>query len=245
MKFTIITPCYNAEKYIGDNIKSVINNGYDNFEHIIVDDKSADESIERIMEFKDDRIKLIIHHHNLKQAIARNTAIKESTGDWIIPLDADDMMIPDAIHNRLARIKEYPDYECFYGYALKIKGNVSYEQAIQDMNKLDRHPSRLHSQGMCYKKTVFEKFGLYYDLPTKEDKELNYRLGIHDFSPFDKKIFSRRVHNNLAFYRRHSESTHKIRVADKKEDKTIVKLFNKRIEQLKKEGITKENTPQL
>lgn len=92
-KISIITPAYNAEKYIERCIKSVLNQTYSNIEHIIVDDGSTDKTAEicDLYQKKYESIK-IIHKKNEGVSKARNTAILEAKGDFILFADADDWL---------------------------------------------------------------------------------------------------------------------------------------------------------
>ena len=242
---SVITPCYNHAQFIGECIKSVQAQTYEKYEHIIVNDGSTDNSEEVIKSFDDSRIKLINHDKNLKLYAARNTAVRASKGYLVVPIDADDMLLPESLEDRAEFMYKDTSLDGSFGYALKIHDDATYEDAIRGMGSLKRHPSRLHAQGMCFRRDVFERFGLYYDCYSKEDKEMVYRLGVHDKSPFPKIVNFRRIHKNLAFYRRHPLSMHKLRIADKKFDKEIRKKFKNRVKQLKAEGITKENTEWL
>jgi len=100
---SIITPSYNSDKFISKTIESVINQTYDNWEMIIVDDCSPDNSNEIIEEYikQDNRIKLIKLDKNSGPAVARNTAIKKAKGRYIAFLDADDLWLPDKLEKQL------------------------------------------------------------------------------------------------------------------------------------------------
>src|SRR5574344_1001323 len=89
---SIITPSYNSEKYISKTIDSVLFQTYQNWEMIVVDDVSPDNSNKKIEEYckKDNRINLIKLEQNSGAAVARNRAIKEAKGRYIAFLDADD-----------------------------------------------------------------------------------------------------------------------------------------------------------
>ena len=90
---SIITPSYKSEKFIFKTIDSVLSQTYKNWEMIIVDDVSPDNSNEIIEEYckKDERIKLIKLEKNSGPAVARNRAIEEANGKYIAFLDADDL----------------------------------------------------------------------------------------------------------------------------------------------------------
>jgi teichuronic acid biosynthesis glycosyltransferase TuaG len=100
---SIITPNYNSEKFITDTIESVINQTYENWELIIVDDYSTDNSLHIIKQFveKDARITLIKLSKNSGPAIARNMGIKTSKGNYIAFLDSDDSWFVNKLEKHL------------------------------------------------------------------------------------------------------------------------------------------------
>jgi glycosyltransferase involved in cell wall biosynthesis len=100
---SIITPSYNSEKFIKDTIGSVLSQTYKNWEMIIVDDVSLDNSNEIIEEYckKDSRIKLIKLAKNSGPAVARNRAIQEAKGRYIAFLDADDLWMSEKLEKQI------------------------------------------------------------------------------------------------------------------------------------------------
>ena len=102
-KFTIITPSYNSEQYIDETIKSVISQTYQNWELIIIDDDSSDNSVRIIENYvkKDNRIILIKLSNNRGPAIARNTGITLAKGRYIAFLDSDDIWLPEKLSKQL------------------------------------------------------------------------------------------------------------------------------------------------
>lgn len=100
---SIITPNWNCERFISDTINSVQNQTYKNWEMIIVDDCSTDES-ERIVKLllaEDSRIKFFCNEKNSGAAISRNYALREAKGKWIAFLDSDDLWMPDKLERQL------------------------------------------------------------------------------------------------------------------------------------------------
>jgi glycosyltransferase involved in cell wall biosynthesis len=100
---SIITPNWNCAKFVRDTIKSVQNQTYTNWEMIIVDDCSTDESETIIKSFliEDNRIKFIRNEKNSGAAISRNYALREAKGKWIAFLDSDDLWTPDKLEKQL------------------------------------------------------------------------------------------------------------------------------------------------
>ena len=91
-KVSIIIPVYNAEKFIGKTIESVLNQTYKNWEMLIFNDKSKDNSLKIIKKYseKDERIKVVDSKENVGVVAARNKLIEIATGEFIAFLDADD-----------------------------------------------------------------------------------------------------------------------------------------------------------
>ena len=104
---SVITPCYNGAKYIGETIESVLSQTYKDWEMIIVDDGSYDNSAEIIAGYaeKDSRVKYI-KQKNAGSAAARNTGIKTAEGQYIALLDADDLWDRGFLSEQIAFMKE-------------------------------------------------------------------------------------------------------------------------------------------
>lgn len=104
---SIITPAYNAEKFIGETIESVLNQTYQNWEMLIIDDGSKDKTEDVVMQYveKDSKIKLI-KQKNAGSGAARNNGIREAEGNYICLLDADDTWNYNFLDEQIKLIKE-------------------------------------------------------------------------------------------------------------------------------------------
>lgn len=110
-KFSIIVPVYNGELTIEKCINSVLNQNYDYFEIVIVNDGSSDNTLKVLEKYKDNKNIKIINKLNSGVSDARNKGIKTSSFDWILFLDSDDWIEPDSLVNLNKLINEYnPDY---------------------------------------------------------------------------------------------------------------------------------------
>jgi len=107
MKFSVIIPLYNKEKYITKTLNSVLSQTYRDFELIIINDGSSDKSIEKVREFKDSRIK-IFSQNNKGVAAARNLGVNKSKGNYILFIDADDFWEKYCIAEFNKMIKRFP-----------------------------------------------------------------------------------------------------------------------------------------
>lgn len=109
---SIIIPAYNSGKYLDETIKSAIAQTWPNKEIIIVDDGSADKSLEIAKKYQNDHVK-VFGQANKGASAARNRGIKEAKGDYIQFLDADDLLAPDKIEKQLNAIGNDPNTMAF------------------------------------------------------------------------------------------------------------------------------------
>lgn len=109
MEITIITASYNYEKYIKETIESIIAQTYTDWELIVIDDCSTDNSVEVIKSFKDSRIKLVVNEENLGLAKTLEKAVKMAKGDWIAFLESDDLWTKNYLEEKIKIIEKYPN----------------------------------------------------------------------------------------------------------------------------------------
>ncbi len=127
---SIITPSYNCAVYIAETIESVLKQTYSNWEMIITDDCSTDNSRDVIKGFtlQDQRIKLVVQNENQGAAMARNKSIELAQGEYIAFLDSDDLWSTDKLEKQL---KFMQDKDVVFSY-------TSYEQIDEKGNKLNK-----------------------------------------------------------------------------------------------------------
>lgn len=120
---SIIMPSYNTGAYIKKTIQSVINQSYQNWELIIVDDCSTDNTDEAVLPFLNDRrIRYIKNEVNSGAAISRNRALMEAKGKWIAFLDSDDLWVPEKLEKQI-HFMETNNYAFTYtDYMIQLNG---------------------------------------------------------------------------------------------------------------------------
>lgn len=134
---SIITPSYNSEKFISETINSIINQTYTNWELLITDDLSTDNTIE-IVEFyvkNDSRIKLFKLEKNSGAAIARNNSINNSKGRYIAFLDSDDLWLKNKLELQIEFMRKN-GYALTYTSYEKFKNRKTFISNIYSLNKL-------------------------------------------------------------------------------------------------------------
>tara|TARA_B100000787_G_scaffold150489_1_gene123062 strand:- start:284 stop:1039 length:756 start_codon:yes stop_codon:yes gene_type:complete len=136
---SIITPCYNSNDFISETIDSVINQSYKNWELLIIDDCSTDNSVEIIQKYleKDSRIKLFINNKNSGAAVSRNFGLLKSSGRFISFIDSDDLWEPLKLE---IQINFMLDNNCpisFTNYKLIDEKGVSLNKTIKVVKEID------------------------------------------------------------------------------------------------------------
>lgn len=125
---SIITPTYNCAEYIKETIKSVLNQTYQNWEMIIVDDASKDNTEEVVKSIQDERIKYIKLLENSGAAVARNVAMNNAKGKYMAFLDSDDIWEKNKLEKQINFMKEN-------NYNITC---TSYKKISEDGNELNK-----------------------------------------------------------------------------------------------------------
>lgn len=198
MRFSVIIPLYNKEKFIKKTIQSVLNQSYKEFELIIVNDGSTDNSLAEAQSIKDSRIR-IIDKQNGGVSSARNRGMEESANDWITFLDADDIMYPDALSTYKDLHENYPEINVLIAATDSSKKKylstgktyvVSNYYKANIYSELRTSSYLLCSDCICINKECYKTIG-GYTLKYKhgEDLEYWYRLSKkYQFAKMEKAI---------------------------------------------------------
>ena len=135
---SIIMPSYNTGKFIKETINSVINQTYNNWELIIVDDCSTDNTDDVVKTIKDNRIKYIKNKENSGAAISRNVALREAKGRWIAFLDSDDLWKKDKLERQIKFMEKNNYYFSYTNYVEIDENSNSNGKKITGPKKITR-----------------------------------------------------------------------------------------------------------
>lgn len=137
---SIIMPSYNTAKFISETITSVLAQTYTNWELIIVDDCSTDDTDAVIRPYlADDRIRYIKNEKNSGAAVSRNRALREAKGKWIAFLDSDDLWLPEKLEKQIAFMEKN---NCRFSYTNYIEideNSVPNGRSVTGPKKITRH----------------------------------------------------------------------------------------------------------
>ena len=138
---SIIMPSYNAARFIGESINSVLLQTYSNWELLIVDDCSKDNSVEVVRKFAniDKRVVVFSLEKNVGAAAARNVAIEHAQGQYIAFLDSDDVWDEYKLEKQLAFMKQYSYVFTFSNYYVMEENGKKTENIVKVPSSLSYH----------------------------------------------------------------------------------------------------------
>ncbi|MGC4100699.1 glycosyltransferase family 2 protein [Ferruginibacter sp.] len=164
---TVLMPAYNAAKYIGEAISSVLQQSFGDFELLIINDGSADNTVEVINSFTDERIR-IIHQTNQGVAAALNIGLLNAKAELIARFDADDICLPDRLEKQLEFFLSHPAHVLVGSDAdyVDMNGAFIYRQpfAAYDDESIRQLPASVcpfSHVTVLYKKEAAIKAGMY------------------------------------------------------------------------------------
>ena len=177
---SVLLPTYNNSKYVFPAVTSIINQTYKDFEFLIIDDGSTDNTVEIIKSFSDSRIRLICRDKNRGLGDTLNEGLKLSRYPLVARMDGDDISTPDRFERQLEYLNKNPEVDILSSkYAVLIGNKIRYivdtaESHNKIKERLALHSDIIHS-GLIYKKDKILRYGGYKNIPI-EDFELWLRL---------------------------------------------------------------------
>lgn len=203
--FSVVISVYNKADYIENTLKSVVNQSFDDFEVIVVNDGSSDNSLEIINSINDDRIS-VITTENLGASMARNKGIEESNSDFIALLDGDDYWDKDYLKTIYDAISIFPNQKVFsVAIAQKYKNkivpvNYSFNQTetfrIHNFFESSKKYSLLSSSSVVFHKAIIKQTGKFDpNIVSGQDTDLWIRFGLHYDIVFINKQLVTYTHN--------------------------------------------------
>lgn len=205
--FSIIIPVYNRESIIKATIESIISQSYNNWELIIIDDGSTDDTKSSVLEYSinDKRIKYI-YQNNAERSVARNNGIKHALGNWICFLDSDDAFKKNHLESIYKRIKVNQDRKkniSFYVTGQETINTITGEKTILNNKVPKKDKPFFFANGsivpgrVCISKKVLKKHKFDESIVIVEDADLLFRLSCHYQCEYiDEPTFTYYVHDN-------------------------------------------------
>jgi glycosyltransferase involved in cell wall biosynthesis len=182
-KLSIIMPVYNSEDYIIEAVNSMLNQTFTDFELIIINDGSTDNSLKIIESFKDNRIKIINNDKNLKLIRTLNKGLEASSGRYIARMDADDISHKKRLETQVNYLDEFKE-TAVLGTSVKVIGNKSAYTRPFSLKEYDDIKSYLYVNNcIVHPTTMFrsylvKEYGFEYSMeyPHAEDYDFFLRI---------------------------------------------------------------------
>ncbi len=222
-KVSIITPCFNREKFIAETLDCIQKMDYPNWECIVVDDGSTDNSGKIIQEFvlKDNRFKYF-YHANCGISITKNTAVANSNGKYIFPLDSDDLISPYYIKEAVEIMENNPNVKVVYANGAYF-GDKKKKWRLKDYTFNDLLISNCIHNSALFRRIDFDKCGGYDPaLVINED----WDLWISILKTGGEVV---KIKKEYFFYRKHGES---IIMKHSRQDTETLKTIHKKHKEL-------------
>lgn len=123
---SVIMPTYNCGRFIAESIRSVLSQTYTEWELLIVDDCSTDETESIVSSYKDERIRYMRNERNMGAALTRNRALREAAGRYIAFLDSDDLWLPEKLEKQIAFMQQK-------GYAFTYHNYIEIDEQTRPL----------------------------------------------------------------------------------------------------------------
>lgn len=203
-KVSLIMPLYNAEEYVESAIESILNQTYQNFELILIDDVSTDATMQKVSRFSDSRINILHNDKNRGIAYSRNRGLEVAQGEYIALMDDDDISLPERFEKQVSYLNEHPEID-FLGGRYQIiseQGQVLHEPSIAYKNPL-------YIKALFLFQDIFSNGEMMFRKETVKSHDIRYadnQYGMEDFkfwiecskvgcfTTMEDVIFQHRVH---------------------------------------------------
>lgn len=226
---TVLMPVYNASLYLSEALESILTQTFTDFEFLIVDDGSTDESLDIIHSYNDNRIRLLFHNTNQGLVSALNNGLKNSRGRYIARMDADDISLPERLAKQVDFMETHPEIGAL-GTCFATFGNETHQEWLPvnpDETKchLLFHSPLAHPSVML-RKSILSEHGINYNGDYKHAED--YHLWVQ----LSTKTQLTNLPNVLLYYRVHDKQ---VSIQKNQEQSAITSLIQ--ISQLRTMGI--------
>ena len=204
---SVIVPVYNAARYIDTCLHSLLNQSYQDFEILICDDQSQDESWAKLETYQDPRIKIFKNEENEGVVFTRNRLLDQARGDFLTFQDADDYAHPDRLSRQVTWLNEHPDTDACGTQFIKVdnEGNELFKSGIPTDQSSIREalPEAFHfcCASVMVRRSIYDEIGGYHPYFARVNDEDLYWIAF-----FTVKFSLVNLEDHLYFYRYNPQS---------------------------------------
>jgi glycosyltransferase involved in cell wall biosynthesis len=215
-KITVLMPVYNGGRFLREAVESILGQTREDFEFLIIDDGSRDESVAVVRSYKDERVRLIQNGRNLGLIETLNRGLQLARGEYVARMDADDVSLPTRLARQVDYLERHPDICVISSYYHYVDENdrilCTFRGEVRDFlisfkMYVEGHNPVSHPAAMFRTKTIRECGGYSRDFAHAEDGELWFRLNAQG-------VKFANVPQVLLLYRRHGQQITQTRTAE-------------------------------
>ena len=223
---SVLMSCYNSEEYIDEAINSILNQTYQKFEFIIINDGSTDTTLAHIQDFHDDRIK-IINRENKGLVYSLNEGLKICQGKYVVRMDADDISLLNRIEKQILFLEENPEISVCGGAIEEFDEQGVIKTIIKPTTHIDLLFYSLKSSPLAHpaatiRRSVLTKYQIQYDL--------NYKYG-QDVKLWSEIIRIGKLANLKDVVLKYRRSENQVSKSKRKEQKALAQTARAEIYQ--------------
>lgn len=188
-KITVVIPTYNKADFISQTIESILQQTYKNFEIVIIDDCSSDNTEHVVQKYLSDKIRYFKHVINWGPGATFNDGIKKTQTEYVTLIASDDILLPAHLELVINEFKKDKKTETVFSKLQEIDENNNYLNKIQEPPYIDKYKllntlfyieNRIPSPGIAFKKSLFNKTEMFNpNLILMHDYDLNIRCMMH------------------------------------------------------------------
>lgn len=200
-KISVIMSVYNGGKNLRHSIESILKQSFNDFEFIVIDDCSTDNSYEIIKSFDDDRIRIIRNEVRLYLTKSLNKAIRMARGEYVARQDADDISLPHRLEKQVIFLEKNPEVAMVgtSAYLINEEGKVIGKRIVpSDPRKILLKVNPIIHGSVMIRKKIIDKLGLYNELfKYSQDYELWLRISKnYDIRNLQETLYCLRIHGS-------------------------------------------------
>ena len=225
-KISVIMPVYNSEKYLVQSIDSILKQTYKDFEFIIIDDGSTDNSLSIINSYKDNRIKVITNKNNVGISKSLNLGVLNSSGDYIVRMDSDDISLLNRLEKQIGFMESNSDVSICGCNMYIIKDSKKVSETKYCLDNSEIKTDMLFGRTPFAHPTIIMRSSFVHRCSLKYNNSAIYAEDLELYCNYCHQAKYANINECLHIYRIHNDSVSvKYKETQKNQAKLIIRRF--------------------
>jgi len=176
-RVSIVLPVYNVEAHIRGTIESLLRQTFQDFELLVLDDCSTDNTVEQVRSFHDPRLKLLLNPHNLGRAGTDNAAVPHIRGEYVAKMDGDDLCHPERLARQVAYLDQHPEINVVGSFMQNFGASTylnRYPAQTADTQALTLFTLPTGNPSVMLRASLLKEQGLHYDGTLRQTEDYDF-----------------------------------------------------------------------